>query len=140
MNQLKALFARYRELIVYLIFGALTTLVNMLAFRLLRFAAVPVAAATAAANVISIFFAYFTNRRWVFASRTAGRAALREFFSFFSCRLATLVLDIAVTTVGVALLPADHAPLWEDAIKLLSNVIIIIVNYVFSKVFVFRGK
>ena len=139
MQKIKALFIRYRELIAYLFFGGLTTLVNMAGFRILRTLAVPVMPATAAANVVSILFAYFTNRRWVFASRTAGAAALREFASFFACRLATLVLDVAVTTLGVRLLP-NPTPLLEDAVKLFSNILIIIANYVFSKLLVFRRK
>ena len=137
MQKIKFLLLRYREVVSYLFFGALTTLVNMVGFRILRTLSVPVMPATAAANVLSILFAYFTNRRWVFQSRTTGAAALREFASFFACRLATLVLDVAVTTLGVRLLK-NPSPLWEDAIKLASNVIIIIANYIFSKLLIFR--
>lgn len=145
LEKIRALLVRYREMLSYLFFGVLTTLVNMVAYALLSRTAMSTGAATAVANAISILFAYVTNRIWVFESKTRGTAALKEFTSFVSCRLATLVLDIVLMIIGVdwlgtALVPARWTDLWELTMKLISNVIIVVVNYIFSKLLIFRRK
>ena len=61
----------------------------------------PTPPATGLATAISILFAYFTNRRWVFESRAEGRAAWMEFGAFVACRLSTLLLDMAFMGVTV---------------------------------------
>lgn len=142
MKKLCALLRQRRELLSYLVFGVLTTLVNMVAYHYLSLA-LSTGPATALANAISILFAYITNRIWVFESKAHGTAALREFASFVSCRLATLVLDIVLMLIGVDWLgpiciPAAHLRTWETIMKLISNGVIVIVNYVFSKLLIFR--
>ena len=145
LEKIRALLVRYREMLSYLFFGVLTTLVNMVAYALLSRTALSTGIATAIANAISILFAYVTNRIWVFESKTRGPAALKEFASFVSCRLATLVLDIVLMIVGVdwlgaKLIPAAWMDLWELTMKLISNVVIVVVNYIFSKLLIFRRK
>ena len=118
MKLLKSLFLKYRELILYVFFGGLTTLVNWAGYWLLADVFhVPYLWATAIAQVLSILFAYVTNRIWVFESKAKGFSAVFwEMVRFFGCRAASFVL----------------------VMKLLSNVIVVIVNYVFSKLIVFR--
>lgn len=142
MKKLCALLRQRRELLSYLVFGVLTTLVNMVAYHYLSLA-LSTGVATALANALSILFAYITNRIWVFESKAHGAAALREFASFVSCRLATLVLDIVLMLIGVDWLgpiciPAAHLRTWETIMKLISNGVIVIVNYIFSKLLIFR--
>ena len=134
-DNLKDLFYKYRELILYVFFGGLTTLVNWGGYWLLAdLFHVPYLWATAIAQIVSILFAYVTNRIWVFESKAKGVAAVFwEMVRFFGCRGASFVLDLLCMRVGVGALHIN-----DKVMKLLSNVIVIIVNYVFSKVFVFR--
>lgn len=143
MDKLKAYWSKYREMLTYLIFGGLTTLVNIVVYWLLAHAGLPTGPATVTATAVSILFAYATNRRWVFESRTHGKAAWKEFISFIGCRLSTLVLDLVIMSVGVDMLgPRMVAPaqmeLWGLLVKLLANILVIIVNYIFSKRIIFR--
>ena len=96
-------------------------------------------------NILCILFAYVTNRMWVFCSSAKGMAAVREFVSFVTCRLGTLVLDVAVMWLGADLLgPMLIAPerqnLWFLGVKVFSNVLVIVANYVFSKLIIFKKK
>ena len=86
--------------------------------------------------VLSVLFAYVTNKIFVFESKTDGvREAVREFVSFIACRAGTGVLDMAVMYVTVDMLG------WYDVLmKILSNIIVIILNFVFSKLVIFRKK
>lgn len=145
LEKLKAYLERNREAVTYLFFGGLTTLVNIAAYKLLDRMGLETGPATTIATVLSILFAYFTNRRWVFESRAHGSAAWKEFGSFVACRLVTLVLDFIIMTYGVDKLgPHLVAPhqmdLWKLFVKVLANVIVILINYIFSKLIIFRKK
>lgn len=135
MKLLKSLFLKYRELILYVFFGGLTTLVNWVGYWLLADVFhVPYLWATAIAQVLSILFAYVTNRIWVFESKAKGFSAVFwEMVRFFGCRAASFVLDLLCMRIGVGGLHVN-----DMVMKLLSNVIVVIVNYVFSKLIVFR--
>ena len=135
METMKSLFLKYKELILYVFFVVLTTLVNWGSYWVLAdIFHVPYLWATAIAQILSILFAYVTNRVWVFESRAKGfTAVFWEMVRFFGCRGASFVLDLVCMRVGVGGLHVN-----DKVMKLLSNVIVIIVNYVFSKVFVFR--
>ena len=145
MKKLIDLARSHREALSYLFFGALTTLVNIAAYNLLDRAGLPTLPATGLATAISILFAYFTNRIWVFRSKAHGSAALREFGSFVACRLGTLVVDAAImfvggNLVGPTLVPAAYLGLWGVGVKVFSNVIVVVLNYVFSKLLIFKKK
>lgn len=135
MKLLKSLFLKYKELILYVFFGGLTTLVNWAGYWLLADVFhVPYLWATAIAQVLSILFAYVTNRIWVFESKAKGFSAVFwEMVRFFGCRAASFVLDLLCMRIGVGGLHVN-----DMVMKLLSNVIVVIVNYVFSKLIVFR--
>ena len=121
--------------ILYLFFGGLTTLINIAAYyaasHLLGMDTVP---ATVLAWVIAVLFAYLTNRKWVFDSRASGAGAiLRELAGFWSARLFTGLLDIGIMYLFVDVLHRN-----DMFIKLASNVIVVILNYVFSKYLIFK--
>ena len=96
MKSLWSLFIKYKELILYLIFGGLTTLTNILGYVLFaRVIRLDLMVANGLALAISILFAYVTNKIFVFESKTeTWTEVLREFTSFIVCRLATAVLDM----------------------------------------------
>lgn len=126
-------YALSREVLFYLVFGVLTTLVNIISYAILsRVFVVGTVGANVIAWFLAVLFAYLTNRRWVFLSR--GRNVVREATAFFSGRLATGVLDTIVMFITVELLG------WNDLVmKVISNFIVIILNYVISKFFVFKN-
>ena len=137
MGLIKKYCAKYRVLILYVVFGVLTTLVNWVSYWLLAdLLHVDYMAATFIAQVLSILFAYVTNRRWVFESKVRGvKGVALEMAKFFGARGASLVLDLAAMYLGVTLLRID-----DKLMKLISNGIIIAANYVFSKLFVFKKQ
>lgn len=86
--------------------------------------------------LITVLSAYLTNRKWVFNSKATTTAELlHEFFAFLSSRLLTLILEMAIIWFGVQLLKQNPL-VW----KLIDNVVVVIFNYIISKLFVFKGK
>lgn len=140
------LYRRYEEAIVYLIFGVLATGVNILVYGVCAGAlAMSTFWSTSVAWVISVLFAYGTNRTWVFKSRSRGRQAWKEFFLFVGCRIFTYFTDVAfmwaaVDVYGAAFVPVKYQLLWELAAKFASNVIVVVLNYIFSKLIIFKRK
>ncbi len=122
---------------MYLIFGVLTTLVNIGAYFLLdnifHFGTV---ISTIASWFISVLFAYITNKIFVFESKDRTFKTLAyEIISFFGCRLFSGLLDLFIMTSTVDWL---H---WNNMLmKVLSNILVVILNYVFSKMIIFRKK
>ncbi len=134
---MKALLEKYRGLILYVVFGVLTTAINIavyaLCYRVLRLPNVP---SNVVAWILAVLFAFVTNKLYVFESKSLERGTvMRELLSFVGARLATGLLDLAVMFVGVDLL---HGP--DLVFKVGSNVLVIILNYVLSKLIVFRKK
>ena len=133
----KKLYDKYRDMIPYMIFGVLTTLVNIAAYWLLAhplgLSTVP---STVIAWVLAVLCAYVTNRKWVFHSEAKTRnEIIKEGVSFYLCRLGTGVLDWLGMYVMVDVL---H---WNDLIvKIAVNIVVIVLNYVASKLIVFRKK
>ena len=188
-------FKKHWEVLSYLIFGVLTTLLNIVLYALFS-RLFGYTAANSWGNVLDnalcILFAYCTNRAFVFRSRTTGKAMAREFGTFVTCRLGTMVLDAAIMIVGGKLLAAQGAALmesllgsfltvsgsytgaaasaaasvagvaiiggadgptavfvttritaqeiWGLCVKVFSNVVVVVLNYVFSKLIIFKKK
>lgn len=122
------------EIVLYVIFGVLTTLINVLAYSLFYYLLkLPNTASTVVAWVLSVAFAYITNRIWVFESENEN--TIRETLNFFLCRTATGILDLVIMYMGVDIL------LFEGTvIKIFSNIIVIILNYLASKLFIFKKQ
>ena len=125
---LRLFFEKYRELILYVFFGGLTTLVDWVSYGLMT--------AAFLSQMFSILFAYVTNRRFVFESRVHGaKAVAAEMAKFFGARGASLLLNMLVMYVGVDILNIN-----DKVIKVIASVLVIIANYIFSKLFVFRSS
>ena len=135
MEKWKALYDRYRELILYVVFGGLTTLVSFVSYWIfVDLFHIYYMAATVLSWIVSVTFAYVTNRKWVFESKAKGFGPVFwEMVRFFGCRAVSFVLDLGCMRVGVGTLHIN-----DKVMKLLSNIVVIIVNYVFSKLIVFR--
>ena len=111
---------KHWEVISYLIFGVLTTLLNILLYALFNRLFGYTAAnswGNVLDNILCILFAYATNRAFVFRSRTQGREMAKEFGAFVTCRLGTLVLDAVIMMVGGNLFAAQGAALVDTAMQ-----------------------
>ena len=133
IEKLKGLIEKYYEQLAYLFFGGLATLLNIVLALVFRWMGMPTTWNTLLDNVICILFAYCTNRIWVFRSHSKGMDALREFASFLAVRLFTLVLDTVLMCILVEWLLVDRL-----LSKIVVNVIVILVNYIVSKFFIFK--
>ncbi len=124
-------FKKYKQPLLYIVFGIATTFVNFLAYFLLSKLEFSTAISTALAWFLSVLFAFFTNRKYVFEASKNG--FLKQISGFFSMRIATGVLDILIMVLFVDILDFNGL-----LIKLLSNVLVVILNYIFSKFLVFK--
>ena len=186
---------KHWEVLSYLVFGVLTTLLNIVLYALFNNLFGYTAAnswGNVLDNILCILFAYATNRAFVFRSKTQGRQMAKEFGAFVTCRLGTLILDAVIMMVGGNLLAAQGAALmqslfgsfltvsggytgaaasaaassagiaiiggadgptavfvttritaqeiWGLCVKVFSNVIVVVLNYVFSKLVIFKKK
>lgn len=135
MEKIKELYNKYKEILMYLIFGVLTTVVNIVSYFLLaRILHIDTVVSTVIALILSILFAYITNKIFVFESKTnTAKELLKEIISFFGCRAFTGVLDVAFMYITV-----DVFNLNDMIMKIISNIVVIIVNYIFSKLIIFK--
>lgn len=133
---LKTKYAEYAEIIRYLIIGVLTTLVSLGTYYALTLTILDpedvfqLQVANVISWVVSVLFAYFTNRSFVF--KVKDTHILSEFFKFVLSRVFTLLVDMAIMFIFVSLLHLD-----DKIIKLVDQVIVIVLNYVLSKFLVF---
>lgn len=134
---IKELYLKYKEIINYLIFGVLTTIVSLLTYYLLVFTILDPnnAIELQIANIISwitcVTFAYITNRKYVFNSK--DKNITKEIIKFYSSRLTTLFLDMTIMFIFVTKLELN-----DKIIKIIVQVLIIILNYILSKLLVFK--
>ena len=133
------LYKKYDEMINYLIVGGLTTVVSLgtYYFCVYTFLNPNNAFQLQIANIISwiscVTFAYFTNRIFVFKSKRTDK--LKEAISFYGSRIATLLLEMGIMFIFVTILHFNN-----KIIKLVAQVVITILNYVLSKLLIFRKK
>ena len=129
-------YNKVKEILWYGFFGVLTTLINIISFDLLDKAGVAVYLANFIAWVLSVLFAFITNKLFVFGSKSFKPMILfKEMFSFFLARVVSLGIDMG----GMYLL-LDVFKVKKLLSKIVVNVIVIVANYVFSKLFVFRKE
>ncbi len=130
-------YKKYKELVNYAFFGVLTTLVNYIVYIVSsRFFRLDLTMSTIIAWVIAVLFAYITNRKYVFESKIVGfKGIIKEISSFFFFRVLSGIIDVVIMYVSVNLMG-----IYDLIMKLLSNVIVIIANYLFSKIFIFKEK
>lgn len=137
IEKLKELWVKYEEIIAYLIVGVLTTIVSWAAcFVAELFLDASVGWQNGIINTIGwvagVCFGYVTNRKFVFKSTNPD--ILKEFTQFAGARVSTWILDIVIMYVTVNMI---HMNYWIAKI-FISSVLVMIANYVFSKLFVFK--
>lgn len=158
----KSLYREYKELCNYIIFGVLTTIVSFGTYYLFRWIfpnedSVPyflkwvfnltAVFKTESTTVLPVFlswicavtFAYVTNRIWVFESKAKGWHIVSEAGKFFGARVLTLLVDIIIMFLMVDL-TGIKGIWWELFAKIIDNIVVLVLNYILSKLIVFRKK
>ena len=122
--------------VMYLVFGVLTTLVDWVAYRVLRLSGLGYMFSNVAAWGAAVVFAFVTNKFMVFNSKSVDRLIIiKEFISFVGARVFSLLLQL----VGIELM-IDYANINEYIAKAVMTVVVVVCNYVFSKLFIFKDK
>ncbi len=137
MNKVLNLYQKYREVILYILFGGLTTLINLLVYNTMYYYIESSnLLSTIVAWILSVLTAFLTNKHIVFRSSSWNLEILwKEGVKFFECRIGTGILEIIFMYITVDILR------WSGFImKLIVNVIVIILNYVASKRIIFVKK
>ena len=132
---IKNVYAKYKDVIPYLFFGICTTLVNVAVYWVAAYPlALSVMFSTIIAWLLAVGFAYITNRKWVFHSNAvSARDITKEIISFLGCRLATGIVDWFCMFLFVDILNLN-----DIVIKFLANILVIVLNYVASKLIIFK--
>ena len=139
MKKIWELYKRYKAIINYLVVGVLTTLVNLITYYACVYTfldpnnPIQLQIANIIAWITAVIFAYFTNRKYVFESKETNK--LKEGIKFFAARLVTLLLDMGIMGLGVSVLKFN-----DKIIKIISQLLVIVGNYIISKLFVFNKK
>ena len=169
IEKIKALWNKYREVLMYLIFGVMTTVVSWGVYYAVLLGGramfdIPAGETTSARYfalytaaqilqwVCGVLFAFFTNRAWVFTDADKSTSVWKQLLPFAGGRVATFGLDYVIT-IGLTLLLGALIPAWtaaeilgktvnlcELSSKLVAAVVVIVCNYIISKLFVFKKK
>ena len=135
MNRIKELYIKHKEVINYLFFGGCTFLVSMVTFYIFnKILGLNEHVSNIISWILAVLFAYLTNRKYVFESKTSDfKGLVKEIVSFFSARLLTLGIEEVIIFVGCNLLHADAM-----IVKLIGQIVVIVSNYFLSKLFIFK--
>lgn len=139
MTKIKELYIKYKEIINYLIIGGLTTVISLGTYYLLVCTildpnnALELQIANVSSWIAAVIFAYFTNRIFVFESKDNNK--FKEFFKFIAARLVTLGLDMLFMYIFVTVLGFN-----DKIIKIIVQILVVILNYIFSKFMVFKKE
>ena len=132
---MQELIIKNKEIIKYLIFGILTTLVNILCFYILDKINIDIYINNTISWIVSVIFAFITNKLYVFESKSLDiKTIFKEGTSFLGARIFSYFVDM-----GTIYLLFDGLRINKLISKIVSNIIVIIINYIFSK-FIFKKK
>ncbi len=131
------LFKKYKETILYLIFGILSTIVNIGAYVICtRFFNIEFLISNWIAWIAAVIFAYITNKFFVFESKDINiKFLIKEFSSFVSCRILSGVIEMILMYIMISLMSIN-----DFIVKIITNVVVIILNFIFSKLIIFKNK
>lgn len=136
---MKKLYEKYKELFDYLIVGVLTTLISLAVYYACTWTfanpnnPILLQVANVLSWIVSVLFAYVMSRHFVFHSKNEN--IMKEISSFFLSRLATLLMDMGIMFLLVTILKQN-----SNIAKLVSQVVVIVMNYILSKLIVFKKK
>lgn len=138
MDKLKSIIIKYKDVLLYLFFGALTTLVNFLVYAPLYYwCDCSATISNSIAWIVAVAFAYLTNKPFVFKSNDwAAKTVFPELGKFVGCRIGTGLFETAFLAITVDVLA------WNGLVmKIIASIVVVILNYLASKLLVFaKGK
>lgn len=131
------IYNKYKDIILYLFFGVATTIINILTYALFtKVFCIGYLISNIISWIISVAFAFFTNKIFVFESKISSKILIiKEFLLFYYYRLLSLIIEICLLYIFVDILKIN-----DLLMKIITNVIVIILNYFFSKFKVFKNK
>lgn len=137
LRNFEGVYKKYKSVLLYLFFGALTTFISIASFWFFgTFMGMNVHVANSVSWICAVTFAFITNKTWVFSSKTKTAG---EFFiqarDFYAGRLLTYFVEELILIIFVNLLKLN-----QDIVKIVAQVVILVLNYIISKLFVFRKK
>lgn len=136
MEKIKELYKKYKEVINYLVFGVLSTLVNFITYYITaRVIGIDEVISSGISWFCAVLFAYITNKIFVFESKTNGiKGFLKEMISFFLAR----ILSGALCDVGTFAVMVKVLHINDIIAKFVTQVMVVIMNYILSKLIIFR--
>ena len=131
------LFAKYKQTILYLIFGVLSTIVNILTYAFCtRNLNIEFLISNWIAWIVAVLFAYITNKFFVFESKETNiKFLIKELSSFVSCRLLSGIIEMILMYIMIRLMSLN-----DFIVKIITNVVVVILNFIFSKLIIFKNK
>ena len=131
------LFAKYKQTILYLIFGVLSTIVNILTYVFCtRNLNIEFLISNWIAWIVAVLFAYITNKFFVFESKKINiKFLIKELSSFVSCRLLSGIIEMILMYTMISLMSLN-----DFTVKIITNVVVVILNFIFSKLIIFKNK
>lgn len=136
---IKELYLKHKEIINYIFFGILTTIISLITYYVLILTIlnphnpIQLQISNIISWIISVTFAYITNKKYVFNS--TSKKIKKEIITFYSSRLSTLLIDMILMFIFVTTLHLN-----DKIIKIFTNITVIILNYILSKIFVFKKR
>ena len=135
-NIFESLYKNNKEVILYVFFGGLTTLVSIVTFVVAaNVFYINILIANAISWIFAVTFAYVTNRAWVFRSKTKGADILNEAFSFYIGRFTSLMAEELILIVFVSWMGFNSL-----VVKIVAQFVVLVMNYFISKLIVFKEK
>jgi len=143
LGKLADIYEAHKEGMRYLVFGVLTTIVNIVVAAITYYfmftklsEELRVNLSTIIAIIAAWLFAYITNKIYVFDSKTNNiKELLKEIVSFVSCRAVTGIVEIVLMNLFVTIMQFNYM-----LMKIIVNIIVIVLNFVFSKLFIFKKE
>ena len=141
IKKAKKIYNKHDEIINYLIVGVLTTVVSLVSFYIVRLfiftssTQLHIQIANIISWILSVLFAFITNKKYVFKSSKKEKDKLKEMIKFYLSRLTTLVIDMLTMWILTSIIHIN-----DKIAKLIVQVILVILNYIFSKLFVFKNS
>ena len=138
INTIKGLYLEYKEIINYLIFGVLSTVVNFASYFIFaKLFHIDEVVSSGLSWFCAVLFAYITNKIFVFESKTETvKEFIKEMMSFFACRvLSGILCDVGTFALMVKVLNIN-----DIIAKIVTQIMVVILNYVLSKLVIFKKK
>ena len=132
----QSFYKKYKEILLYLFFGGLTMIVSIVSYAICNLVfGIDVLVANIISWLLAVMFSFYTNRIWVFqASTNSISGFLKQMVSFYSGRVVTLIIEEIILFIFITYLQYNSM-----VVKIIAQVVVVILNYVISKLWVFKN-